>query len=118
MFSQALQDGDILSIAALGFVNWSAEITAQPANTQSAVFELSGTVSNNQTENVVPFTLFGDDGGDYDGVPLQVGEYTLTVRAHASSGGNGAVLASTTINFAIVADFTDAIIFKDSFGTP
>jgi len=113
-----LTDDAILSIADLGFSNWSVVVTNSPDNTASVTFTLTGSVVNNQTENVAPYTLFGDSGGDYAGVPLQPGNYALEVRAHRAANGGGTVLASLAIEFTMVADADQFLLLKDGFEPP
>ncbi len=62
---------------------------------------LSGPVSNTRVENVTPYSLWGDNAGDFAGQSLATGEYTLTATAYSGSGGGGSELGSLTIDFVI-----------------
>lgn len=114
---QPLQNGNQLSIAALGFNNWSVAASDFPAGTNSVTFALSGSLTNNQTENNAPYALFGDSSGNYAGVPLQPGNYSLQVRAHSAAGGGGTVIASVQVNFSIVTAFGPPV-FSNGFEAP
>ncbi len=113
-----LTDDAVLSIVDLDFTNWSVVVTDSPDNTASVTFTLTGAQTNDQTENVAPYALFGDSGGDYAGVPLQVGSYVLEVRAHSAAAGGGNVLASLVIDFIIVADGDQFLLLRDGFEQP
>ncbi len=53
-------------------------------------------------ENVTPYALFGDSGGDFaGGANLTPGTYSLTVTAFSGQGGNGDVLGSEELSFTI-----------------
>ncbi|MEM1424060.1 MAG: DUF5060 domain-containing protein [Planctomycetota bacterium] len=67
----------------------------------SVVFALSGAQSRNQTENVAPYALFGDNSGDYDAWAPALGTYTLSATAFAGLNGAGAGGPGLTIGFTI-----------------
>ncbi len=72
----------------------------------SIVFQLKnslGQTISTQTENVAPFSLFGDRNGNYyTSSPLLVdGAYILTVTAYDANRGSGNVLGTETIAFTL-----------------
>ncbi|MEO0697295.1 MAG: VCBS domain-containing protein, partial [Pseudomonadota bacterium] len=72
-------------------------------------FELrdsDGNLLEERTENVLPFALFGDRGGDYRNPhpALADGTYTLTVIATDRNGGRGQEIGRETITFTIESD--------------
>lgn len=74
----------------------------------SVSFQLSGPITINRTENVPPYSLFGDIDGDlnYSNGPFPTGTYTLVITPYSEShlkGNRGEVL---TITFTIKDDAT------------
>ncbi len=74
----------------------------------SVVLELHGPVSYSATENVEPFTLFGDSEGEFNGQSLPEGNYTLTATPYNETHEKGKEGIPLTINFTV--EFN-----KDSF---
>jgi hypothetical protein len=62
---------------------------------------LSGTQSKTVTENVAPYALFGDNGGDYNPWTPNTGSYSLRATAYTSSGASGAAGSPLTISFTV-----------------
>lgn len=81
-----------------GKVNIRANITS---GTQSVRFNLSGEQSHNQMENMSPYELFGDDGGQ-----LRAGNYAMSVSAYSGSSGGGSSGGTYTLNFSIGSQST------------
>ncbi|MET7030280.1 PKD domain-containing protein [Sediminicola luteus] len=84
--------GKALSISAI----------TNPATVGSVQLTLSGTVNNTRTENVAPYTLFGDNSGNYSGVPFPLGNYTISATAYSGSNQSGTNLGTLTISFSVV----------------
>lgn len=108
-----LTDGQQLALASLGFTSFSVRTSEVPDGTASVRFALTGPVTQTQVESAAPFALFGDSSGDFNGEPLSLGTYNLTVEAFSATGGGGDLLATLTIQFAVVA-LADAV-FSDGF---
>lgn len=70
-------------------------------NVESVEFELTGQMQKTQLENVAPWALYGDSGGDFNGSPLEDGSYTLRGQAFTQNGGFGQESAYFTINFSV-----------------
>ena len=49
-----------------------------------------------QTESVAPYSLFGDDNGNFSGRVLPEEPFTLTVQAFSETRGNGTLLGAET----------------------
>jgi len=97
---QALPDNAVLDAGSLpDQINIRA--VTDPVTVGSVVLQLSGPTNDSQTENVAPYALFGDSGGDYRGKTLPVGDYTLTATPYSSTGGLGAPGTPLTIAFRI-----------------
>ena len=62
-----------------------------------------GAVNNNfRIENVLQYTLFGDDiPGNYNVGTLTTGAHTLTATAFTAAGASGTAGASSTIHFTV-----------------
>lgn len=79
-------------------------VSAEPSETGvvgSAVFRLDG--STVQTENVAPYALFGDTGGDFEAGNIAPGAHTLTVDMFSGQNGSGSLLGSETVSFTVEA---------------
>jgi hypothetical protein len=61
---------------------------------------LSGPVSNTRTELIPPYSLYGDNDGDYAGTSLAVGDYVLSATAY---NGSGVEIGSLSVEFTIQA---------------
>lgn len=65
-------------------------------------FDLSGRESRRQTENVVPYALYGDRRGRYNGRNWREGDYRLRVRVYSERRGRGRKLFDERIDFEVV----------------
>lgn len=91
-----LQDGD--TVTAENFA-----IIAEPTTSVgSAAFYLNGSLV--RVENVSPYALFGDKGGDFFEGGLGEGDYTLEVVFHSGSGASGSVVERATLEFAVALE--------------
>lgn len=84
----------------------SIKATTNSYLTGSVILKLSGPISYSRTENVEPFTLFGDSNGEFNGQPLPNGMYTLTVTPYRKANGKGEKGIPRTIKFSL-ADLPD-----------
>ena len=79
--------------------------TATPSGsiaTDVASAQLTWNGGATRTENVVPYALFGDINGNFNGgVFLSAGTYTVRARFFAERGGNDSLLADETLTFTI-----------------
>lgn len=93
------------------------EISINALTTSYAIgsvhLELSGPISYSRVENVAPFTLFGDSGGDYYGQILPEGNYTLHATPYTKANKQGEKGLALSIRFTIV-DFAN-IWLDDGF---
>ena len=67
----------------------------------SVSLELSGAKAISRTENVAPYSLYGDNDDDLNGEPLPAGSYTLTATAYAESRLGGGELGTLAVSFTI-----------------
>lgn len=93
-----LLDGSTLGVIPSGNEAPAYNIRFEPSTSVgSVVFELNGDVV--RTESDSPYSIGGDVEGDYAPWYPEVGTHSLTARAHALPGGQGAVVESLTITF-------------------
>ena len=70
---------------------------------ESMRMELSGPESNDKTENVEPYALYGDSGiSNMTGNSWDMGEFTLRLRAYSGNSLGGSKLFDETFNFTLV----------------
>ena len=68
--------------------------------------ELTGAKTHAQTENIAPYSLYGDSGGNLSGESLPVGEYTLTATAYSEARLGGNVLGTLKVSFSVTETAT------------
>ena len=101
----AIADGGTVSVSANGSYGIRAETQAD-AEVGSVVLTLAGPGTEDthtRTENVAPWSLYGDAEGAEHGRGLAVGPYTLTATAYAERGGAGSVLGTLAVPFTAAA---------------
>ena len=74
----------------------------------SVALSLTGSKTVSATENLAPYSLWGDrndgnGGRALDGSSLPAGSYTLTATAHAGRGASGTVLGIRSVSFEVLA---------------
>ena len=72
----------------------------------SVRLELTGAKDVDQTENIAPYSLYGDSDGNLNGQALPAGEYTLTATAYAEERLGGDVLGTLAVSFTITGPAT------------
>ena len=68
--------------------------------------QLTGEKTHDQTENIKPYSLYGDSGGNLSGESLPVGEYTLTATAYSEARLGGNVLGTLKVSFSVTGPAT------------
>ena len=68
--------------------------------------ELTGEKTHDQTENITPYSLYGDSGGNLSGESLPVGEYTLTATAYSEARLGGDLLGTLKVSFNVTGPAT------------
>ena len=99
---QTLTAGMMLNLATLPTRNLNVRANTNPGTVGSVVFALSGPQIQNQTESVVPYALFSDNGGAYNAWTPPVGSYSLTATPYAAAGGGGAAGTPLTLAFSVI----------------
>ncbi|WP_342299205.1 T9SS type A sorting domain-containing protein [Hymenobacter segetis] len=111
----ALTDGATLNLATLPTRNLNIRANTNPATVGRVEFELGGTQTWSQTEFLVPYALFGDNGaGDYTDWTPAAGSYVLTATSYAADGTAG---TPHTITFDVI-DGAARIAAASSAGSP
>ena len=72
----------------------------------SMSLQLTGAKTHAQTENIAPYSLYGDSGGNLSGESLPVGEYTLTATAYSEARLGGNVLGTLEVSFTVTETAT------------
>ena len=101
-----LPGGATLNLATLPTRNLSIRANTNPATVGSVRFSYDGN-SNYRLENMVPYSLSGDNGLNGNGLPNYLpwtpapGSHTLTATPFAQSGAGGSAGAALTIRFTV-----------------
>ena len=83
--------------------------TAEGAQVGSVKLALvAGAKAVTRTDNLAPWSLYGDANGAVHGQGLPAGSYTLTATAHAQAGATGAVVQTLGVSFTVTAAETPA----------
>ena len=110
----AVEDGGTVSASADGRYGVRAGVEAE-AEVGSVVLSLAApgaddTHTHTQTENIAPYSLYGDAGGAEHGRALAAGSYTLTATAYAARGGAGEVLGTLSVSFDVAVEAPSAAL--------
>lgn len=104
-----LDDGDAFGAASLDgpttFAVHVAQDGALAGNVGSVRLTLSGDASATRTETGLPYSLFGDSGGDLKGgIHLDAGSYHFKTDVFSEAGGKGVLLGSFDYDFTVTGD--------------
>ena len=79
--------------------------TDSDASIGSVAISLSGAKSESSTENIAPYSLYGDSNtgadSDLNGESLPAGSYTISATAYSESSKQGDNLGSLSVNFSV-----------------
>lgn len=109
-------EGAVLDLAELP-ANLSIRADTDPMQVGSVVLELQGPVERTQTENVPPYSLFRDRGGDFspwDPTPIPEGNYSLTATAYSDSNGTGTAGTPLSLTFQVEYEANFSLIDADT----
>ena len=98
-----LNTGSSVDLAALNLVGYNVE--ANVGDTISRVdFQLTGPLTVNTSDTSAPYSLFGDEQGDFNTQQPQAGNYTLVVTPFSQENGNETAGEPITVTFSLVAN--------------
>ena len=95
----AMANGDTIDLSALPDFSVRADVCSEP-DVESVVFNLDG--GNIRTEGVAPYTVNGDNGGNYNPWPLNAGTYTLMATPYSGNNASGTAGVVETVTFHVV----------------
>lgn len=107
-----MYDGYLIDYDAIGTNQINIVANTNPATVGSVVFSLDGD-PNTRTENVAPYSLDGDDSGDYFSWTPTIGGYHLVATPYSGGGGGGTAGAALEMGF-VVYDSSDCTYFADN----
>lgn len=87
-------------------------------NVGSVRLPCEGPISKTHMENVAPYALFGDSGGNYNGVTFPPGAYTITAQAFSEPLGQGEASEPFSISFLTLTDPPTPPIMADPTPAP
>lgn len=93
-----LENSDVINLSSTPNVNVRANLCSA-AGTGSVRFKLNG--STFRTENSAPFTLAGDNNGNYNKWNVQPGSYALEATPYSGANGGGTVGTGKTITITV-----------------
>ncbi len=73
-----------------------------PLRVGSVRLQIEGRLSNVNTENVAPYALYGDLGGNYFGELFPEGNYTISATPFSGSNQSGVEGETVTVSFSVV----------------
>lgn len=95
-----IANGDVLDLSQLPTRNINIRAHTYPAAVGSVRFELNSN-ANYRVENVAPYALESDSGGDYESWNPAAGIYTVKAVPYTNSDASGTMGTAKTISFSI-----------------
>ncbi len=105
-----LGDGAVIRVPSSALDDMTVAITLDSAHTlegdvESVRLTLSGEETANNSENIPPYSLYGDSGiANLDGQRWETGEYSLRVRAYAENDLSGLRVFDEELDFRLFVD--------------
>jgi uncharacterized delta-60 repeat protein len=96
---QELKEGDLLVLSTLPQTGLNIRANTSPDTVGSVLFALTGQQTHNQTENLLPYALFG--GNPYNAWTPAKGSYTLTATPYSARRGVGTTGTPLTVTFSV-----------------
>ncbi len=113
-----LEDGATINLADFpAGTNFNVEAVVDGISVGSVSFDFNGQ-SPFRVENVAPYALGGDSGGNFRALNLPIGANTVTANGFSLRNAQGAIIASTTVSFEVVdiplEESSDIRVFPNS----
>lgn len=102
---QTIQQGEVLILANLP-PNLSLRANTVPEDVGSVSFSFPFS-PNFQIENIAPYSISGDDNGDYNSFALPLGENTLTIAPFEGENGSGTPGTPLDLTFTVLEDIEE-----------
>ena len=103
----ALTDGATVVLSDPGSGNYGIRATKMSDATIGSVhLELAGPKSVSRTENITPYSLYGDDGVNLNGETLPAGNYTITATAYSERNKGGDTMGTLELDFTVKPTLT------------
>ncbi|NJO00705.1 MAG: T9SS type A sorting domain-containing protein [Bacteroidia bacterium] len=99
---KTLSEGIVLDLDKLPEGPLSLVAITNPSEVGSVRLALSGPINQTRLENLAPYALFGDQGGDLVSKDFPVGDYTLTATPFSEASGQGTPGQPLTLHFKVV----------------
>jgi uncharacterized protein YjdB len=96
-----ISNGTIIDINQITGLNLNIRANTNPATVGSVSIKLTGPVSETIIENAIPYSLFGDSKGNYNGKILPEGNYTLEAIPYSEPDLGGTKGNVLSIGFSI-----------------
>ena len=98
----ALTAGSTLTLEEPASGSYGIRVDTDPdVEIGSVRLELTGAKDVDKTENLAPYSLYGDSDGNLNGQALPTGQYTLKTTAYAEPRLEGAVLGTLEVSFTV-----------------
>lgn len=97
-----VKEGGEINLATLPTKLLSIRATTSPDTVGSVLFALSGQQIHRQTENLLPYSLFGDSTRTYTAWVPKPGNYTLTATPYSGAKGYGTKGKGYSVHFTVV----------------
>ena len=98
-------DGDTITLDDPSNGSYAVRANIKTGTTVGSVrLQLTGQKTVDRTENITPYSLYGDQGkNNLNGEPLPTGTYTLTATAYSGKRLAGDQLGTLTVSFTVAA---------------
>ncbi|MFD1143668.1 malectin domain-containing carbohydrate-binding protein, partial [Larkinella insperata] len=99
---KVLTNGEQLNLSTLPTRNLNIRANTSPSPVGSVKLVLSGKQAKTQTDNGVPYALFGDINGNFNSWTPAVGNYNLTSTPYTGASASGTAGTPLTISFTVI----------------
>jgi len=95
---------DLTSYTTLYLDELPAQLNVRVETNTSSIGSVTFSLNNtNRTENVAPYSVFGDIGGNFNGGTFPVGDNYIEAKAYSGSNGTGSYLNGIYVPFRVRA---------------
>lgn len=98
---QPLNNGTVVNLRAMPTKRFNIRANTSPTTVGKVIFDLTGSLKRNFTDQIWPYALFGDNNGNYSNWNATAGNYTLKATPYAPAVSGGTAGTGLAINFSI-----------------